>query len=96
MTAPTPRRMAELFARATEPGSHFKQQGSMEMGVRRIQCLILLHNASRKPDKLSGFAMSFLCGIKYLAQKTGQFVRFLLHRRLSACATGPLKHKNRT
>jgi len=39
------------------------------MGVCCIQCLVLSITPSRKPDKLSGFAMTFLSGIKDLAQK---------------------------
>jgi hypothetical protein len=62
-TAPTPRRMAKHLL-VSKPGSHFKQQCSIDMGVYCIQCLVLFHfcsiTRSRKPDKLSGFAISFL------------------------------------
>jgi hypothetical protein len=51
---------------------------------------------SRKPDKLSGFAMSFLCGIKYLAQKKPDKLSGFSSIAGYQPAPPVQKHKNRT
>jgi hypothetical protein len=62
---------------ASKPGSHFKQHGSIDVGVCCIQCLVLFHNTFLKTGKFPRFANELPCGINYLAQKkTGQRVRF--------------------
>jgi hypothetical protein len=66
--APTPRRMAEHLL-VSKPGSTSSSKAPSTWAFAAFNVWFCSITRSRKPDKLSGFAMSFLCGIKYLAQK---------------------------